>query len=544
MRHVGLWGAILLGLLVVMAVVILYATPGPWHTASGNGQAAGPAAPAASDLAVFVMGAQPPSRCVGVVWLHTDPAVPSVSAIVVPALAQGFLRQGGYEPLSRIVDEAGPAAGAEALGAIVGTKMNGWLAVGQSALQVAFPSEFPTVSTRYALFRLGQSLAAWSGSGTARAQFARQKEFVDLALAQSDFATLNVVAFANFVLASSSVRSNIDLQTAASVAAALRDMGATPVGTAALPATVVTTGASSMWHLDAGSALAIKQALAFGIAPPAYGPQVTTAGRRASVVAVIDPMGSFQRPFLTSLAQQLQASSGRSVHVVAVVVAPGADVAARLAAALAANKPQAVLVALGWGVDENATDVKRELAEVTARLQSSAQPAVIVAPPVGDSSPAVAGEVEAAARQSGLPLSPAAPSVPHAAGHARPATVAAAWAGAAVETLVRACDPSLFSPRLPATRLGVGYYTRIHTRVAVVGAGAGQTAAVTRLLGCGWEAAAASAGTWSPASSGVTVYCHADSLTLARAVAGDMGMTGVGVTVDPAAPAAVTVVPE
>jgi hypothetical protein len=543
-RHVGLWGAILLGLFVAMAVIILYATPGPWHTATGNGQAAKPSAPATSDLAVFVLGSRSPSRCVGVVWVHTDPAVPSLSTIVVPALALGFLPEGGYEAITRIVDEAGPAAGAAALGLMTGTKMSGWVTVGQGALQVAFPDAFPTISTRDAVLRLRQSLAAWRGDGPARTQLAGQKAFVDMALTQSDFSSLNVVAFANFVLASSGVRSNIDLQTAASVAATLRDMGKSSVGTAAIPATVASTGASSTWRLDGASVAAITQSLALGTAPPAYGPQVKTIAGSASVVAVIEPMGSLQRPFLASLEQQLHAASGLNVAVKAVVATPGSDVAAQLATTLGAGRPQAVLVALGWGASRSAADIRQELADVIAVLSASAQPAVIAAPPGGDSASGVVGEVLAAAKKSGLPLSPAAPPLTHTLAQARPAAAAAAWAGAAALTLVRACEPALFSPTLAATRLGVGYYTRVHTQVAVAGAGAVQTAAIERLRACGWAAVALPTSTWSPASGGVAVYCQSDALTLARAVAGDMSQAAVRVIVDPAAPAAVTVVPE
>lgn len=544
-RHVGLWAALLLGLLVGTAVVILYSTPGPWHAASGAGQVAKPPASAASDLAVFVVDADPTRHCVGVIWVHAEPGIPSVSVMVVPSLAQGFLPGGGYEPVSRIVDEAGPAAGASALAGMTGTKVDGWVTVGLGALQVAFPDAFPTIPTRDAMFRLRQSLATWAGRGTARAQFERQKAFVDLALTQTDFGTLNVVAFANFVLASSGVRSNIDLQTAASVAAALRDLGTSAVDTAALPAVVDSTGVSSVWRLDAGSLLAVGQSLALGTAPPPFGPQVTTSALPATVVIVTEPLGSLQRPFVASLAQRLRASSGQPVRVVPVVVAPGVDVATQLAAVLDARRPQAVLVALGWGVSDSAVaDVKRQLTEVTALLGRRAQPAVIAAPPGGDSASAVADVVTTAAQRSGLPLSPAATAVPNAASRQRQGVVAGAWADAAFETLARACDPALFAPRLAATRLGIGFYTRVHTRVAVMGVGAVQTTASARLRACGWAAAATAAGSWSPTLRGGNVYCHAGEVTLARAVAGDLGRSGVRVIVDASAPAAITVVAE
>ena len=79
------WAALLLGLIVATATVILIAAPGPRRLLAGAAPAAKPAS--VLDIAVFVHNDDDPARCIGVLWVHADSAASLVSVVVVPALS-------------------------------------------------------------------------------------------------------------------------------------------------------------------------------------------------------------------------------------------------------------------------------------------------------------------------------------------------------------------------------------------------------------------------------------------------------------------------
>lgn len=549
------WAALLLGLIVATATVILIAAPGPRRLLAGETQATKPVS--VLDIAVFVYNDDDPARCIGALWVHADSAASLVNVVVVPALAQGFLPGGGYEPLASIVDDAGPAAAAAALGEMTGVKMRWWVSGGLDALKEAFPAAFPSGGTRVAMVRMKTSVASWSGSAPPKQQFARQYDFLRLSLADSDFSDLNVIAFANYALAAPGLTSDLDLQAASSVAVILRGMGAKPVTVSTLPAVVRVTRGSCVWRLDSTALAKMRQTLASGAAPPDYGPLVRSRSAAATVVVAIDPLGAVQRPFLSALRRRLRVASGGPVRVVPLVARLGGDLPQALTRVLERTQAQAVVVALGWGsADAAAGNLGQRLAAVTSVLRSRGQPAVFAALPAAAAGQKAAAAVVAVAGAGGLPIS----SLPVVAKKS-PAILGDSWARAVVATTVRACDPRLFAPRLVGTKLGVTYYERRHASVALTIApppttglldvpGTGSTASsralatstATLLREFGWHTSTVSVDARTPRLGGKSIVCHADHLRLALALAGDLGLPARRVIVDPTATASLTLV--
>ena len=128
-----------------------------------------------------------------------------------------------------------------------------------------------------------------------------------------------------------------------------------------------------------------------------------------------------------------------------------------------------------------------------------------------------------------------------AAGNDLTRAVVSAWARGNAATFVRAVQPAFFAPRLPATRLGVTFYERTLTRVAVAGAAGAAARAVARLDSFGWVALRRSAGSLASAALPV-VYYRASDRRLALALAGDLGLRASQVVKTAGGPAGVTLV--
>ena len=139
-RRLDPWAALLLGVLVTLGVIILLATPGPWHKVVPAVASHPPLAPPPPphDIAVFVNGPRL-EGCAGVVWLHIDYTQARFTAVVVAPSLTCLLPGAGLQPLSEIVDEAGPRSGAQALGARLGVKLDSWLTVDPLAVRAAIP---------------------------------------------------------------------------------------------------------------------------------------------------------------------------------------------------------------------------------------------------------------------------------------------------------------------------------------------------------------------------------------------------------------------
>ncbi len=154
------WAALLLGVLVALAVVILLAMPGPWHKVVKAGPDLRSSPPA--DVVVFASGA-PGGRCNSIVWLHITDRPSAVTAVVIAPDTQGFVPGAGLTPLRRAVDEAGPAAAAAALGRTVGVRMDAWIALDRQALRLVTDPMLPPAEGLIARIRLRASKATWEG---------------------------------------------------------------------------------------------------------------------------------------------------------------------------------------------------------------------------------------------------------------------------------------------------------------------------------------------------------------------------------------------
>jgi len=186
MRRFDPWAALLLGVLVALGVVILLATPGPWHKVVGPAPAVKLTPPAPDDVAVFVLGGRNGS-CSGVVWLHTSSEKPRLTAVVIAERVQAFAPGAGYAAIGDIVDAAGPSTAAQALGDALGVKMDAWLTLGRQALRHAIQPMFPMDEVRAARPRYRLARSAWLGHGAAMPCWRTQYEALDDALPRTPF---------------------------------------------------------------------------------------------------------------------------------------------------------------------------------------------------------------------------------------------------------------------------------------------------------------------------------------------------------------------
>ena len=221
------WVVFVAGLVVATVVVIALATPGPWHVALPTARADLVSKPPA-DIAVFLDGkGLPGPRSDMVLWLHTDYERPALSVVVVPpaVLVSGAGGSSRPSALGDLVESEGAAAGADALGRLLGVNIGGWLVVDRDALLGSL-----RVSAAGA-----QILGAGSVSLTETA-FGRQVSALRALVGLPPRKGIPVHAFENYVLASGEVRTSLGLNGVASLGKALRDAAAADVQVLALPA--------------------------------------------------------------------------------------------------------------------------------------------------------------------------------------------------------------------------------------------------------------------------------------------------------------------
>jgi hypothetical protein len=532
LRRLDPWAALLLGGLVAMGVVILLATPGPWHRVVGPRPRVELASPPPDDLAVFVAGAS--GRCAGVVWLHVDFVTPALTAVVVPRLTQGYVAGGGYAPLARLADDLGPAAAAAALGEAVGTGMDAWVSLDRKAFMQAVAPLSPDIAGQGPSRALLRGLAAWAGGGEPTRVWTRQYQALRQALPLITYDQMNVVAFANYVLGFGHVRSDLDLQGATSLGRAIQGLTSRTVSVVATPAIVETCRGVDWWRLDFGSVERLRQSLAFGLRPPASEPSTVRRPKAARVLVILPEIGAARTAYLDVLRRGLAASASAPVEVLAVAGDPPASILATVAA----ERPLAVLDARALGGGDTA-ELEQALRDTGKALQALRQPAVIAVPP---GSPAT---VIAAARAAGPPLSPPTGEAAVAATPTAGLDAAAArrLARVHVATLVRACWPGVLAPRAAATREDYPYAARGSFTTSVIGGTdtAGDEALAARLGQWGWDAAAGEGG-WQPPAWGGRVFFAPGMRRAALALAGDLGLPWPLVTGAEDAPAPVTVV--
>src|SRR5664280_1701831 len=339
MGRLDAWAALLLGVLVALAVVILLALPGPWHKVVKAGPGSRSSPP--SDVAVFASGA-PGGTCDSIVWLHITDSPSAVTAVVIAPDTQGFVPGAGLTPLRRVVDEAGPAAAAATLGRTVGVSMDAWVAVDRQALRLVTDPMLPPGEGRIAQERLRLAGSAWETVPTAAswlAQYAALKQ----GLPRIDFKAMSVVSFANYILGFGHVQSDLSLRTATSIATTLDFLRPSRMQVRATDAVVQTCRRGAAWHLDGVQLAQLRQWLAFDLAPPDRGPVIHREAVPARVLVVMPGPRRHAGAYLAEARRRLRLSAGAPVAVRLLAVPAWSQVTARTAALVRSWRPLAVL---------------------------------------------------------------------------------------------------------------------------------------------------------------------------------------------------------
>ena len=546
-RRLDPWAALLLGVLLALGVVILLATPGPWHRVVGPPSVVRlePAPP--EDVAVFVLGGRG-AGCSGVVWLHIDHVEPSLTGVVVAPDTQVFVPRGGFAPLGHVVRDVGPRAAVGALGEALDVAFDAWVMVDRRALRLALES-MSSVSAGHAGVReYRRATAAWEGRGRPVDSLPAQYRVLDLALSRASYDTINIVAFTNYILGFGYVRSDLDLQGATSLATALKALVPAKVHVRAAAAIVETCRGANSWRVDRVAVGRLRRALVAGEPPPPSAPRLKRVPRPARVLVVL-PGAPAAKAYVAEVRRRLQRSAGAPIAVRSFIVTGSGDPAKPVAALVRQWRPLAVLVAppLGTPSPAGTERAAAALRSVGGYLRLSGQPAVMSGPlplqtEAGASAVPGAPAVEAVVEASGLPVSDLA--VLQRSSTRPPASMASrarVAARANVQTLVRACWPEALSPKLASTRLAFGFAASRRTEVAVFApsyAAAAHAAAVLRLWG--YQAQPSGETVWSPARATTAVSYREGMRRAALALAGDLGLRRAAVAADDGAPAALT----
>jgi len=392
------WAALLLGVLLALGVIILLATPGPWHKVVGPAPPGQPAPPAPTNVAVFALGGAD-GACSAIVWLHVAQAPPALTAVVLAPETQGFVPGAGFTPLRRIVDEVGPGAAATALGEELDVPMDAWIALDRQALRLALAPRSPAGEGRAPLLRYARSQAAWEGRGKASRAWTTQYQSLGATLARLPFARINIVSFSNYVLGWGHVQSDLNLQGATSLATTLEELMPTQVDVRGAPAIVETCRRAEAWRVDRATMEQMAQSLAFGLTPPLTGTSIKRRPRPARVLVVLPGPGYRSDAYVSEVRRRLQRSAGAPVAVQVVRAPRWGDLVARASAAAEAWRPLAVLVAppLGVGDAQTAQAAADALRRLGERLRASGQPAVMSAPLPAETTATVAPAADATA---------------------------------------------------------------------------------------------------------------------------------------------------
>lgn len=548
------WAALLLGVLLALGVVILLATPGPWHKVVGPAPPVQLEPPAPTDVAVFALGGAE-GTCTAIVWLHVDQVRPALTAVVLAPETQGFVPGAGFTPLRRIVDEVGPGVAATALGQALDVPMDAWITLDRQALRLALAPRSLAGEARGPLLQYKRAQAAWEGRGKARRVWTTQYQALGSTLARLPFERINVVAFSNYVLGWGHVQSDLNLQGATSLATRFGELLPTEVDVRGAAAIVETCRRGEAWRVDRSAMEQLRQSLAFGLTPPPTGTSVTQWPRPALVLVVLPGPRYRSDAYVEEVRRRLRRSAGAPVSVQAVKAPRWDGLVARTTAAIESWRPLAVLVAppAGSGGAETAEAAAVALRRLGERLRAAGQPAVLSAPlPVettATAAPASAAPatdaLDVAIRAGGQPVSPLvgpsdAPAGAQGAARSLDARLTAA-ARANVATLVRACWPGALAPRLASTRLGFSFAARRRTTVSVSASTNSAAASAMALLRTwGYQTTSVPATDWTPQRPGRGVYYRAGMRRAALSLAGDLGLRAAAVVADEGAPTALT----
>jgi hypothetical protein len=493
-RVLDAWGALIVGVVVVLAVIVLLATPGPWREVVGAPTMVAPAEPP-RDIAVFVRGGWEDDDCTGVVWLHVEHERPALTAVVVPVQLRVAVPGAGFEPVCRVVGIFDPGVATAALGEALGVPLSGWVSLSAAGLKAAVPTMFPAGDSQRERRQLTVAIDAWAGRGAAAAVLERQTSLLADALPRVSLEALSVVAVANYALGSELAESDLDLQEATALATGAREVQAKDTAVRALPVVRETRGDGDFWRPRWGAADRLALYLRLGLRPPETTEVVVRAVRSGGVLVALPAVmeSAAAEAFEDGLAEAVAGSAGAAIEVTTMRCSrAGAE--AGVAQAVIAAEPLAVVLVAG--------DDQEETAECADRLRRLYQPAVLVAP-VSASEGGEAAAVPDALEETGLPLVPVAmpaeSAVPEESAAPVPSDEEAVWAAAgraAAAAAVRVCWPEVLAPDLAGTRLGVSYAERHALDLSVV-AGDETSELLEWLWACGYLPTLAS-NEWAP----------------------------------------------
>lgn len=523
-RRLDPWAALLLGVAVALGVIILLATPGPWHKVVPAVAKRPPLAPPAPprDIAVFLKG---PSHegFAGALWLHIDYEQSHFTAVVVPVSLACDLPSAGQLPLSEIVDKAGPRVAAAALGDRLSVAFGSWITLDPESVRVALPG-FVTSATA-SLHRPALTLTGvWALDQAPLVALQRQMRYLQFALKDGLTDEINLDGFVNYVLGSNDVSTTLRLQAASAIGAALDSAGPGDVVASSLPAIVHRRGGYERWSVSPVALLALRQSLAFDAAPPVYQPALSVRPAGHTVVVLTSPLGRFTATYRTAFARALRSyGAGAATVELRAVTTPTAAI--RVLARPASGTPLGIVVALGRSA-KGAVSPRRTTTLLSAALGTvlaSEVPAVVSEAPA---TPATVNKViDAQAKRAGLPLSPVAAAL------AAPSTSATPRPSA--RPTARATPTSGATPTAGAT-IAVGATPAAGATTAGPTPTAGATAAASPRPTP--AAAASSAAAGAPLTTAlVEAWARLDAATFVRAVqpaffAPRLAATGLGVT--------------
>ena len=517
------WAALLLGVFVTLAVVILLATPGPWQDVVGVSRPVSIASLPPSDAAVFVVGSSD-GTCTGVLWLHADHRRRSLTVTVIPPLTQAPVEGGGLVPIDRIVDDLGAPAATAALERVLDVDLALGVLLDRRALRLTLHPIYAAGDSRAQRRLTQQGRRAWNGTQDPSAAWLAQYRTLAAAMPRVALAEMNVVAFANYVLGFGPVESGLDLQSVTTLAKMIKELDPRSLNVRANSAVVAKCRSGEAWSLHETGLNQMRHSLAVGLTPPDAEPTTQVQRREARVLVVVPDTALVVSAYEAEVRRALALSAGAPVDVRVVAVKPG-----RLYEAVRATvrewRPLAVLVApagVGDGADEAQVEA---FGNVTAFLARRGEPAVLSLPaefgsPAAQSSASISGRLATLAESSGLPVSrwvgaTGGPS----------AEAAREAARAHVETLVHTCWQGTLAPDLASTRRGFSFAAarEVAVEVRAQSARAAQEVAA-RLQLWGYDAASGETGRWRPTRQGEAVYYRPGRLRAALALGGDYGL--------------------
>ena len=540
----------LLGVLVALAVIILLATPGPWHRVI-------PATPRVqvgqeppTDVAVFVRGVGPGRPCTAALWVHVRYDLPSVSAVVLPVRLTCRQPAAGMQPLDAIVSAAGPAVAADALAETLGITFDGWLTLGQPALREAFPAG-AVGGVPSGRRRLRMLTDTWGSQGDPAGVTNAQVRFLQAVGRSWRPGRLNLIAFTNYILGAPDSLTDMKLQAVMAVAQTLSRTPPRRIVVGALPAVVYGNGAYERWLPEPSALLAYRVSFAAEAMPPALHLSVDVRSASDSVVVLVERRDAAVKAFVTALGARVDDYAGRHLRIEMLVCAHLDEVSAALQQRREPRPPLAVVAAFGQaGADIDDSD---QLVALTRAALLGARlvglPAVVSIPAdTGGSSTDVAEMLSAVAEDEGFPYAAMIAPLPEPSADPSASHLVAARSSGrlAAECLVRAVQPAFFSPRLPATRLGFDHFGRGSFEIGVAGLeGPATLRLLDRLRAMGYrperiqgDGLSGDAALAVPLSLRFAEEHRAEALC----VAGDLGLARDDVSLGADLPAAITLV--